>query len=77
MIRPLLASPIVQACFHHANSKLEVISYRSFRAGRIFLPVNIVDLLGEQLLTEVNPFLKITLRFAKAFMFGVLQTELL
>lgn len=40
-------------------------------------PVRIADLLGEQLLTEVNAFLKITLRFAKAFKFGVLQTMLL
>lgn len=35
------------------------------------------DRLGEQLLTEVKAFLKITLRFAKAFMLGVLQTMLL
>lgn len=33
--------------------------------------------LGEQLLTEVKAFLKITLRFARAFMLGVLQTMLL
>lgn len=55
-----------------------ISSYRkTFLAKRIFLPVNIVDLLGEQLLTEVKPFLKITLRFANAFMFGVLPTVLL
>lgn len=36
-----------------------------------------VDLLGEQLLTEVKPFLNMTLRSASALMFGVLQTELL
>lgn len=35
------------------------------------------DRLGEQLLTEVKALLKITLRFAKAFMLGVLQTMLL
>ena len=33
--------------------------------------------LGEQLLTEVKAFLKITLRFARAFRLGVLQTMLL
>lgn len=33
--------------------------------------------LGEQLLTEVKAFLKITLRLARAFMLGVLQTMLL
>ena len=33
--------------------------------------------LGEQLLTEVKAFLKITLRFARAFKLGVLQTMLL
>lgn len=41
------------------------------------LPVKMVDLLGEQLLTEVKPFLNMTLRSASALMFGVLQTELL
>ncbi|RMX41203.1 hypothetical protein pdam_00013246 [Pocillopora damicornis] len=38
--------------------------------------IRIADLLGEQLLTEVKAFLKITLRFPKAFKFGVLQTVL-
>lgn len=42
-----------------------------------YLPVNIVDRLGEQLLTEVNALLNITLRLASALRFGVLQMVLL
>ena len=40
-------------------------------------PVSMAERLGEQLLTDVKAFLNITLRFAKAFMLGVLQTMLL
>ena len=46
-------------------------------SNELSLPVKMVDLLGEQLLTEVKPFLNMTLRSASALMFGVLQTELL
>lgn len=46
-------------------------------AERIFSPVKMADRLGEQLLTDVKAFLNVTLRFAKAFKFGVLQTVLL
>jgi len=47
------------------------------RTESTFLPVKMADRLGEQLLTDVKPFLKVRLRFAKAFKFGVLQTVLL
>ena len=46
-------------------------------SNELSLPVKMVDLLGEQLLTEVKPFLNMTLRSASALMLGVLQTELL
>lgn len=57
----------------NSKNNRSLITLQQFKVS----PVSMADRLGEQLLTDVNAFLNITLRFAKAFMLGVLQTMLL
>ena len=59
------------------SQELRTLFGSKWDSNEFSLPVKMVDLLGEQLLTEVKPFLNMTLRSASALMLGVLQTELL
>ena len=76
--RVIRAFPLfVQGFPENMSRELRTLFGSKWDSNELSLPVKMVDLLGEQLLTEVKPFLNMTLRSASALMLGVLQTELL